>query len=55
MPTNCGDDPTKEILLNINSIAYADLNKERNTRWMSDAGKSAMVIMQLGMQYYMFA
>ncbi len=38
-------DPTKEILQNIEDISYVDLNKERNTRWISDEGRKALTVM----------
>jgi len=49
------EDPTRSILMNLESIAHTDLDKERNTRWISHEGKHAMKVMQCGMQYYMFA
>jgi hypothetical protein len=51
----CQDDATRDILLNLDQIATADLRKERNTRWISEEGRNAMTVMQLGMQYFTFA
>ena len=48
------DDPTRDILVNLESIAYTDLNKERNTRFISEEGRSAAKLLQCGLQYYMF-
>ena len=42
-------DPTKEILQNIEDISYVNLNKERNTRWISDEGRKALTVMQFGL------
>jgi hypothetical protein len=42
-------------LQNIEDVAFADINKERNTRWISHEGRSALTILQFGLQYYQFA
>lgn len=47
MPLN--EDPTRDILTNLDSIAYTELESERNTRWISCEGKAAMKVMQGGM------
>jgi len=48
------DDPSKDIMINLDSVAYTDLNKERNTRFISNEGKQAAKVLQCGLQYYMF-
>lgn len=48
-------DPANDILMNIEQIAYTDLDKERNARWISRDGRQAEKVLQCGMQYYMFA
>ena len=49
------EDATRDILQNLDQIATVDLQKERNTRWISEEGRNAMTVMQLGMQYFKFA
>lgn len=44
-----------DIFHNIEDIAHTDLDAERNTKWISNEGKDAMLVMQAGMQYLMFA
>jgi hypothetical protein len=36
-------------------MAFSDLREERNCAWISNEGRDAMKVMQLGMQYLMFA
>ena len=48
-------DPATSVLNHLEELAYTDLDKERNTRWISHDGRQAAKIMQCGMQYYMFA
>ena len=48
------EDPSKDILINLDSIAFTDLNKERNTRFISQEGRHAVKLLQCGLQYYMF-
>ena len=43
------EDPTRDILQNMDAIAHADLNADKQTRWISNEGKSAMKVMQCGM------
>ena len=45
LPTNCGEDPTRDILQNLESVAMCDLSQERNTRWISEEGRRAMQIL----------
>ena len=52
LPVNCGDDPTREILSNLEAVSFCDLNQERNTRLISDEGRQAATVLQLGLQYY---
>ena len=47
-------EPANDILLNIEQVAYTNLDKERNTRWIGNEGRKATKILQCGMQYYMF-
>ena len=47
-------EPTNDILMNIEQVAYTDLDKERNSRWIGEDGRKATKILQCGMQYYMF-
>jgi hypothetical protein len=42
---NCGDDPTREILSNLEAVSFCDLNQERNTRWISDEGRQAATVL----------
>ena len=48
-------DPTNDILMNLEQIAYTNMDKERNTKKISRDGRHAEKILQCGMQYYMFA
>ena len=48
------EDPSRDILVNLDALAYTDLNKERNTRFISAEGRQAAKVLQCGMQYYMF-
>ena len=41
LPSNRSD-PTREILQNIEEVAYTDINRERNTRWISQDGRIAL-------------
>ena len=41
--------------MNMEEIAYTNLDQERNARWISHDGRQAEKILQCGMQYYMFA
>ena len=47
-------EPVNDILLNIDQVAYTNLDKERNTRWIGEEGRKAAKVLQCGMQYYMF-
>lgn len=47
-------EPVNDILLNIESVAYTNLDKERNARWIGEEGRKATKVLQCGMQYYMF-
>ena len=47
-------EPTNDILMNIEQVAYTNLDKERNSRWIGEDGRKATKILQCGMQYYMF-
>ena len=40
--------------MNIEQVAYTNLDKERNTRWIGEDGRKATKVLQCGMQYYMF-
>ena len=42
-------------MLNIEQVGFTDLEKERNARWMSKQGKTAVKTLQCGIQYYIFA
>ena len=54
--TNTGpQDLVREILQNLNEISTVDLTIERNTRWIDQQGRDAMTVMQLGLQYFIFA
>lgn len=44
LPCNTND-PTREILQNLEDIAFVDINKERNTRWISQEGRTALSIL----------
>lgn len=48
------EDPSRDILVNLDALAFTDLNKERNTRFISAEGRQAAKVLQCGMQYYMF-
>ena len=48
-------EPANDILLNIEQVAYTNLDKERNTRWIGNEGRKAAKILQCGIQYYLFA
>lgn len=39
----------------MDQIAYCDFTKDRNGQWLSKDGHKALRVMQLAMQYYMFA
>ena len=43
-----------DILLNIDQVAFTNLDKERNTRWIGEEGRKAAKVLQCGIQYYMF-
>ena len=47
-------EPVNDILLNIEQVAYTNLDKERNCRWIGEDGRKAAKFLQCGMQYYMF-
>ena len=47
-------EPANDILMNIDQLAYTNLDKERNTRWIGQDGRKAAKMLQCGMQYYMF-
>jgi len=47
-------EPVNDILLNIDQLAFVDLDRERNTRWIGQDGRKAAKALQCGMQYYMF-
>lgn len=34
---------------------YADIEQDRNTRWVSPEGKDALTVLQLSLQYYQHA
>ena len=48
-------DATSHILANLGSIAYCDMEKDRNGRWLNHDAKKLMKVIQYGLQYYMFA
>ena len=52
---NWTDDPSRDILMNLEDVAFTDLSKERNTRFISSEGRQASKILQFGIQYYIFA
>ena len=39
----------------MDAISKADLNTDRQSRFISHEGRSAMKVMQCGMQYFIFA
>ena len=47
-------EPTNDVLMNIDSIAHTNLDRERNARWIGEDGRKAAKMLQCGMQYYMF-
>ena len=47
-------EPAADILMNMDQVAYTNLDKERNARWISNEGRQIEKILQCGMQYYMF-
>ena len=47
-------EPINDILLNMEQVAYTNLDKERNSRWIGEDGRKATKMLQCGMQYYMF-
>jgi hypothetical protein len=49
------DDPTRDILINLDALAYTNLDRERNTRFISSEGRDAAKVLQFGIQYYIFA
>lgn len=47
-------EPANDILLNIEQVAFTNLDRERNSRWIGADGRKAVKVLQCGMQYYMF-
>lgn len=48
------EDVNEVFRQNVDDIAYCDLKEEQRCVWISNEGKEAMRVMQLGMQYLMF-
>ena len=42
---NWTDDPTRDILMNLEAVAFTDLDKERNTRFISLEGRHAAKVL----------
>ena len=47
-------EPANDVLMNIEQVAYTNLDKERNARWIGEDGRKVVKTLQCGMQYYMF-
>ena len=47
-------EPAGDILMNIDQVAYTNLDKERNARWISGEGRKIEKVLQCGIQYYTF-
>ena len=48
-PLEENEDPSRDILRNLDDIAFTNLDQERNTRWISKEGKQAVKVMQAAM------
>ena len=40
------EDPTREIISHLDTLAETDFSNERNTRWISEEGNRALLVMQ---------